>query len=95
MAYQRFRNGFEVQTASAIDKRVKLTKAQMATADQDFMMPEVYFAICEDDGRLYIYDENNELDQDLGRFRPVDETLTDIHEIIDSLELDGGLIVGE
>ncbi len=75
MGYQRFRNGFEVSTDSAIDKRMYLTKAEMLTAHQSFNMPGTYINICPDDGKLYIYSANNEVDQELGKFRPIETNL--------------------
>jgi len=69
VGYQRFRNGFEVSTNSAIDKRLYLTKLEMKTAHESFNMPGKYINICPDDGKLYIYSEANEIDEDLGKFR--------------------------
>ena len=75
MAYQRFRNGFEVSTKSAIDKRMYLTKTEMLTAHEDFNLPDVYINICPTDGKLYIYSAANEVDAELGKFRLLEDNL--------------------
>ena len=75
MAYQKFRNGFDVSTNSAIDKRLYLTKAEMLTAHEDFNLPDVYINICPTDGKLYIYSKDNEIDENLGKFRPIEDGL--------------------
>ena len=59
MAYTRFRNGLDITTAAAVDKRIYLTKAEMLTAEDNFNLPDVYFAVCPDDGKLYLYNVNN------------------------------------
>lgn len=74
MAYTRFRNGFDIATNSAVDKRVYLTKAEMVTAEDNFTLPDVYFAICPDDGKLYIYNKANEATETTGKFKPVENT---------------------
>lgn len=76
MAYTRFRNGFDIVTNSAVDKRVYLTKAEMVTAEDNFALPDVYFAICPDDGKLYIYNKANEASETTGKFKPVENTTT-------------------
>lgn len=75
MAYQKFRNGFDVSTNSAIDKRMYLTKAEMLTAHEDFNLPDVYINICPTDGKLYVYSKDNEIDENLGKFRQLEDSL--------------------
>ena len=60
--------GFEIGSSQPIDSRQLLTKAQMLSID-DNIMPSKYFCICSDDGLLYTYDANNEVDEELGKFR--------------------------
>ena len=54
--------GFEPTAYEPIDARIILTKAQMKdiigdeAAGSDFAMPEVYFALCIDDGQWYRFD---------------------------------------
>lgn len=79
MPYTKFRNGFEIQTASAVDKRIYLTKAEMLRESSEetslYVIPDVYLAICPDDGRLYLYNINNEPNAITGKFKPVEATL--------------------
>ena len=46
--------GFELKTREAIDNRLVLSKLEMLNIN-DNQMPEKYFAICTDDGYLYIF----------------------------------------
>lgn len=60
--------GFEIGSGQPIDSRQLLTKVQMLSIDEN-IMPSKYFCICSDDGLLYTYDANNEVDEELGKFR--------------------------
>ena len=60
--------GFEIGSGQPIDSRQLLTKAQMLSIDEN-IMPSKYFCVCSDDGLLYTYDANNEVDEELGKFR--------------------------
>ena len=51
--------GFKINGRDAIDVRLILSKAEMLTIN-DNIMPNVYFAICKDDGKMYIYNKSNE-----------------------------------
>ena len=75
MAYTKFRNGLDIITASAIDKRIYLTKAEMLTAEENFNLPEVYFAVCPDDGKLYLYNVNNVASAETGKFKQIESTI--------------------
>ena len=46
--------GFKVMTRDAVDNRILLSKSEMRTIN-DSQMPEKYFAICKDDGKLYLF----------------------------------------
>lgn len=48
---------FERTSAAPIDTTITLTKAQMKTVN-DNMMPPYYFTICQDDGKIYLYNKN-------------------------------------
>lgn len=80
MAYTNFKNGFNVQTASAIDQRILLTKAEMLRESSDetslFMLPDAYFAICSDDGNLYLYNVDNVPNSVTGKFKIIDEAIS-------------------
>ena len=72
-----FPRGLTITTDEVIDSRLVLTKEQMATIENDFMMPEHYFCLCSDDSQFYTYDSKNTVIVDpkaeyfgLGRFRP-------------------------
>ena len=61
--------GFKVQTRDAIDNRILLAKSEMKTIN-DNQMPDKYFAICKDDGSLYLYDKARVLtgEEETGKF---------------------------
>ena len=75
MAYTRFRNGLDITTAAAVDKRIYLTKAEMLTAEDNFNLPDVYFAVCPDDGKLYLYNVNNVASAETGKFKRIESTI--------------------
>lgn len=60
--------GFNIGSNESIDQRLLLTKEQMKAALKG-SMPEKYFCVCKDDGKLYIYNSENEIDPEIGRFR--------------------------
>ena len=60
--------GFKVGAADAIDSRLTLSKAEML-AIKDDLMPTVYLAVCKDDNFIYIYNKDNSVDPETGRFR--------------------------
>ena len=59
---------FHRTSANPIDESLALTKAQMLTVN-DNLMPNKYFTVCQDDGKIYLYDKTNEPDVETGRFR--------------------------
>ena len=69
-----FGNGFNITAWEPVDFRQVLTKAQMAaivgdeSSDTDFMMPDVYFAFCIDDGCFYKFDYEATPDPEIGKF---------------------------
>lgn len=60
--------GLNITSSEPVDIRIVLTKAEMVSI-VDARMPQVYLAICKDDGKLYLYNKNNEVDKDTGKFR--------------------------
>jgi len=64
--------GFDIISPLPIDGRILLSSGEMKEI-ADYLLPEKYFAICRDDGKLYIYDKNNVITDDpnlgYGRFR--------------------------
>lgn len=65
----------ELNAKQPIDTRLLLTKAKMLAMSDD-NMPSKYFAMCMDDGKLYLYDKNNEVDPETGKFRLQDIEIT-------------------
>ena len=72
--YVRFGAGFNITTNSSIDKRFVLSKAEMKAANPNGL-PEVYFALCTDDKKMYVYDKNSEADDVTGKYHPLEEYL--------------------
>ena len=60
--------GFKVGAAEAVDSRLALSKTEMLTI-KDSLMPTVYFAVCKDDHAIYIYNKDNSVDPETGKFR--------------------------
>ena len=60
--------GFIVGAAEAVDSRLTLSKTEMLTI-KDSLMPTVYFAVCKDNHAIYIYNKDNSVDPETGRFR--------------------------
>ena len=50
--------GFKLLSSEPIDARIVLTKEEMKNINPN-IMPNVYFALCKDDGKLYLYNKNN------------------------------------
>lgn len=57
--------------AFPIDEALVLSKAEMRTIN-DNTMPDKYFCVCSDDGRMYLYNKNNSVDPETGRYRAFD-----------------------
>lgn len=60
--------GFNIGSKDAIDERQVLTLEQMKNLDEN-IYPDKYFAICKDDGKLYIFNASNEINDETGKFR--------------------------
>lgn len=60
--------GFKRAGSEAIDVDLALTKEQMLVVD-DNMIPDKYLTICQDDGKLYLYNKENDFDDTTGRYR--------------------------
>lgn len=79
---------FLPQNTTPIDPRILLSKNQMLNVS-DTDQPDIYFAICKDDNKLYIYNKNNDFSEETGKFRvasgsaEVDNvTLANINDIL-------------
>ena len=60
--------GFKVGAAEAVDSRLTLSKSEMLTI-KDSLMPTVYFAVCKENHAIYIYNKDNSVDPETGKFR--------------------------
>ena len=60
--------GFKIGAAEAVDSRLTLSKTEMLTI-KDSLMPTVYFAVCKDNHAIYIYNKDNSVDPETGKFR--------------------------
>lgn len=67
----------DVISANPIDTRLVLSKDEMFDTI-DVKMPDVYFTICSDDGNLYIYNKQNDLDPDTGKYRLVKSDMDEV-----------------
>ena len=66
--------GFNIGSSDPVDNRIVLTKEEMKLRGSGaaYPMPDVYFAICKEDGKMYVYNKKNEDDIELGKFRLYD-----------------------
>ena len=69
-------DGFLLNASSPLDYRQVLTKQQMLSVE-DYGMPDVYFAICKDDGKFYLYNKSNISNSDTGKFVACNMKYTD------------------
>ena len=59
---------FHRTSANPVDDTLTLTKAEMLAVN-DNLMPAKYFTVCQDDGKIYLYDKTNTSDPTTGKFR--------------------------
>ena len=60
--------GFKITSDEAIDANLTLTKSEMKNVDEN-LIPDKYFTICQDDGKLYLFNKANTVDEQIGKFR--------------------------
>lgn len=65
--------GFRIPSREPVDERLVLTKEQMKAVDAK-KMPDLYMVLCKDDKRFYLYDKESEPDEDLGHYRPLEDS---------------------
>lgn len=73
--------GFELGSKQPLDSRQYLTKEQMLNINEN-IMPDAYFCICKNDGNIYTYNKNNEIDPETGKFRQVNSDVTKLQYIV-------------
>lgn len=78
---------FLYQMAAPVDTRLVLTKKEMIEANDNYL-PEVYFALCKDDGHFYLYNKSAEAVAETGKFRLISDVLD-----LDYSRIDGGEIL--
>lgn len=66
---------FKIQSPLPVDTRLVLSIDEMKNIDES-LMPDVYFAVCSDDSKLYIFNKNNEDDPIYGKFAVVSSGTT-------------------
>ena len=59
---------FGRQGAFPIDEKFEMTKAQMLAVN-DNVMPDNYFCVCKDDKQFYLYNKQNDMDPETGKYR--------------------------
>lgn len=85
MALINVSTGFHIGSPVAIDDRLVLSKENMRTIE-DGLMPDIYFALCRDDNKIYVYKRTNTIDSKTGRFRISSLTDNDIKQIVGEAE---------
>ena len=73
--------GFELGSKQPLDSRQYLTKEQMLNINEN-IMPDAYFCICKNDGNIYTYNKDNEIDPETGKFRQVNSDVTKLQYIV-------------
>lgn len=60
--------GLYITSNEPVDARIVLSKNEMLNTI-DATMPQVYLAVCKNDGQLYLYNKENPINESTGRFR--------------------------
>lgn len=60
--------GWNVGTKDPIDTRFQMTKAQMKSAIEA-LTPSPYPCWCIDDGKMYVFNKNNEVNEETGKYK--------------------------
>lgn len=78
---------FLYQITAPVDTRLVLSKKGMREANDNYL-PDIYFALCKDDGHFYLYNKNNEVNEETGKFRLI------VDEVVEQIiSIDGGEIL--
>lgn len=67
LAPQQVTKPFLIQAGAPVDTRLVLTKCEMRNT-VDTYQPDVYFALCKDDGHFYLYSKQAEISEETGKF---------------------------
>ena len=87
LAPQQVTKPFLIQAGVPVDTRLVLTKYEMKNV-VDTYQPEVYFALCKDDGHFYLYNKAAAISEETGKFTLITDVIE--HTI---KSIDGGEIV--
>ena len=60
--------GFHIGSADPVDDRLIMSKSEMININEN-IFPDVYMCVCRDDGAIYTFNINNEVNDDTGKFR--------------------------
>lgn len=77
---------FFVQATTPIDTRLVLSKTEMKNAI-DTYLPDVYFALCKDDGHFYLYNKQMEPNELTGRYTLITDAVEGM------IHIDGGEVL--
>lgn len=86
LAPQQVTKPFLIQTGAPVDTRLVLTKHEMKNV-VDTYQPEVYFALCKDDGHFYLYNKRAEISEETGKFNLITDSFASY-----IINIDGGEI---
>lgn len=66
---------FLYKLAAPVDTRLILSKKEMREI-ADNNLPDIYFALCKEDGHFYLYNKSNEASEETGKFTIITEVFT-------------------
>ena len=87
---------FHRTSAAAIDDTLTLTKAEMLTVN-DNLMPAKYLTVCQDDGKIYLYDKSATPSQETGKFSVFEGGgggVSSYNDLTDKPSLNGNMLSG-
>lgn len=77
---------FLYQLEAPVDTRLVLSKRDMREAF-DAYLPDIYFALCKDDGHFYLYNKTIEPNSETGKFRLITDSIKQTLKNIDGGEI--------
>ena len=86
VAPQLITKPFLNQVSAPIDTRLVLSQKEMLDIN-DTYQPDVYFALCKDDGHFYLYNKNNEANETTGKFTLITDMFNEAFTNIDGGEI--------
>lgn len=75
-----------------VDGRLVLTRAEMLATD-DTKMPDVYFAVCKNDGLMYVYNKNATPNAETGKYT-VSSGTSDYEGLSNQPQINGETLIG-